>query len=134
MEHARDLIREGLHKADPVSLPLTGTEGSDLYALCMEMFKCEDSPISKTLTCLRCNTELESENINIVLWDCSKTIWKECPFKLGSYKDRTISEWIEPLLNKKSAQTCAECHKKLTWCLSMNSAPEFMVFSVYNSR
>ena len=39
LEQARDDVRAALHAADPDLFPLTGTEGTDLYALCSRVLE-----------------------------------------------------------------------------------------------
>ena len=131
MEQARDQIRQQLHNVNPHFFPIEGRDGTDLYELCRVMLGRSDGHVTKTLMCAHCGAVNHAMSDDIVLWDCSASVWKESPLRLGSYNNRTMSEWLHPLLFRKSRDRCEQCDKRLSWHFTFNHHPMFMVFAVY---
>ena len=109
MEQARDCLWQILHNIDAESFPLTGHRDSEIFSLLKCMLEVNDGCVERTLCCQHCHIDLEAEEDNTILWDCSKVIWNEYPTKLGSHKERTIKEWLTPLFNRPIAQKCDKC-------------------------
>ena len=131
-ERARDRLRQQLHAINPHFFPMVGRDGTDLYELCREFLGRHDGHITKTLLCAHCGSVDRSVSDDIVLWDCSASVWKESPLRLGSYHNRTVSEWLNPLLFRKSSERCNQCGKHLTWHFTFKSPPTLMTFAVYD--
>lgn len=68
--------------------------------------------------------------LDTVLWHCNKKIWKNSPFALGGYKDRNLTEWLQPLLVTQSDQICPHCQRVLILRTSYDVEPEFLLFEV----
>lgn len=132
MEEARDYLRQQVHASNPKEFPVTGRDGTDLYKFCIEFFFNENQYLVKKLICKRCKLDFAVHSEDILLWHCSKFLWKNSPTKLGSYKQRKLSEWLMPLWNRKATESCIHCRKKLSWRYDFEEFPNFLTFSFEN--
>lgn len=95
-----------LHQTDDKTFPVTGTDGTDLYALYEEMFKQENNIFSERLECQRCNTIMHTDLFNSQLWHCTEDVWKNAYKSNGSMDNRTLNQWLKVIYFQKSRVRC----------------------------
>jgi len=73
LEDVRDDTQLSLSQKDPESFPMSHEIGTDLYALCEEVFSASSCDISEEVTCQTCNLTSRDTHRSSVYWKLSGT-------------------------------------------------------------
>jgi len=73
LEDVRDDTQLSLSQKDPESFPMSHEIGTDLYALCEEVFSASSCEISEKVTCQTCNFTSRDTHRSSVYWQLSGT-------------------------------------------------------------
>lgn len=122
----RNVMRNVFNQNNSEVFPRYGKVGIDIYAVLRLAFSTSEDMLSRKYVCRSCLYESEAESLDTVLWHCNKKIWKNSPFALGGYKDRNLTEWLQPLLVTQSDQKCPHCQRVLILRTSYDVEPEFL--------
>ena len=131
LEQARDTLRHYFHSLYPDRYPITATrEGTDISELCNEMFRQSTPFISQVLTCINCNLEFSSNQVDSIDWVCTQGQWSTSPFKEGSLRYSRIQFWLPVFMNPKMTERCTQCRHKLHGVRKFDIFPNFISFGV----
>lgn len=134
LEDVHDAVRRMLHQADPDTFPVTGHDGTDLYAVCREIFAHEGNIISEHTQCHRCNYIIHTEMTRMHLFTCTPDLWQNAFKSNGPHANCTLIQWLKVLLYQKYEGRCTTCRAKLVCKMDIVSAPNFLVFNVYKGQ
>ena len=131
LEQARDTLRHYFHSLYPDRYPITATrEGTDISELCNEMFRQSTPFISQVITCINCNLEFSSNQVDSIDWVCTQGQWSTSPFKEGSLRYSRIQFWLPVFMNPKMTERCTQCRHKLHGVRKFDVFPNFISFGV----
>ena len=125
MMQARDNIRLVLGSRQS-ELGSQGKQGTDLYTLARELLGVNEDIVSIEYHCRACDYQSEAEGSDDVCWTFTQEVWKNHPAKLGTYKGKTVQQWLHAAHIQKSTVLCTQCQRPLQRVTKYDDAPYFM--------
>lgn len=130
MEEARHMIRHALHLTSPSLFPVKGRDGTDIFELCHYMFDINDPHLIIYNMCDHCRLVNNAKENGTLVWNCSYEKWNNSTYKMGSYKNRPTSAWIQALFSQKSTRRCPTCMQYMVQKVEFTQLPDFVLFNV----
>lgn len=126
---ARNQIRDMLGCENP-ELAARGKTYTDLYELAERLLSVDEDILTKTNVCRRCDYKSGENCSSQVMWTCTENAWKNNPEKLGTYKGKTTSKWIQALRTQQRETPCPHCNYPMLRHKEYNARPPFISFII----
>jgi hypothetical protein len=113
LEDKRESVRLQLSNDFPSMFPMT-RDGADARELCDVMLSSGQVLMHKVHYCSTCQVSTgETEADSDKRFQCSKLTWQNKSSRLGSINGRTISVWLQAMLQTKSSMKCSTCDSRI---------------------
>ena len=118
----RDFIRNMLGSRDS-SIGIKGSTPTDICTVVRAMLATEQLLTSHYNKCRACDYNTHAVEQCRVTWICDQSFWKNHPAKLGIYKGKSISKWMQALMLQNTEEQCPTCHRHMVKVENYINAP-----------
>ena len=86
------------------------------------MLGINEDVVSINYYCRACDYQSEAEGSDDIGWTFTQDVWKTHPSKLGTYKGKSVQQWLYAAHIQKSNASCLHCQRPLQHIVTYNSA------------